>query len=416
MKKLLTCIIWMSCILYLPADNISPKIRLNGFLSQGFVYTTDNDLIPNSGKYGSFDFSELGLTFSMDISENLTMGLQLLSRDYGNVGNFDIKLDWAFADYNFSDAFGIRFGRIKTPIGFYNDIRDIDSLRPLALLPQSVYDEHMRPVFVAHNGIDLYGLLDLGMAGSLDYVFFYGTIYHPTPKEGPYILQIQQTFNNKMNKIGLNLSEISLESEIFCGGRIIWDIEDIGLKLGGTYIYHNAKLKTRLDNMTPWAQTYPFISIKPSGHMELLNCFFLSGELKLGNLTITSEYMELLPELRMKMFGAEEEVMDDDTMQGFYVMLSYMFGDRLTLTALYDQFYGQKGDKEGKMAVESGNPNFFGWRKDLTLGLRYDISFNWMIKFEYHLIDGLSKSFLFSDPDDYKQKWNMFIAKFSFNF
>jgi len=416
MKKFLATVLVVISWVWLQADNISERIRLNGFLSQGYIYTTDNDLIPNSGKNGSFEFSEMGLTFSVDVSERLSIGVQFLSRDYGSVGNFDVKLDWAFADYNFSDAFGIRFGKIKTPIGFFNTIRDIDSLRPLALLPQAVYDEHMRPVFTAHNGIDIYGNLDLGEIGLLDYVIFCGTVNHPSAQDAPYILQIQQTINSQLNPNGLNLADIRFDNELFYGGRLILDLEKIGFRIGGTYVYHNARMSATLQNIVPGLGLYPFNTLPVTGHMELSNCFFLSAELRVGNLHLVSEYMELLPELRLALFTPEEQVFDDDTMQGWYAMGSFMFGDRLTLTAVYERFLGKKNDPKGTGALEDGNPAFFGWRHDLTAGIRYDISFNWTLKLEYHIIDGLSKSYLFSDPDDYQQKWNMLIAKFSFNF
>lgn len=398
------------------ADNISERIRLNGFLSQGYIYTTDNDLIPNSGENGSFEFSEVGLTFSADVSDQLSIGVQFLSRDYGSVGNFDVKLDWAFADYHFSDAFGIRFGKIKTPIGFFNTIRDIDSLRPTALLPQAVYDEHMRPVFTAHSGFDLYGSLDLGELGLLDYVVFFGTVNHPPPQDAPYLLQISQTINSQLNPNGLNLSGIKFENELFYGGRLILDVEKIGFRLGGTYVYHNAEMFATVENTIPWLGVYPFASLDATGHMELTNTFFLSAELRIGNLHLVSEYMEMLPELRLALLTPTEQIYDDDTMQGWYVMGSYMFGDRLTLTGIYEHFLGKKNDPDGTGALEDGNPAYFGWRHDLTMALRYDLSFNWTLKLEYHIIDGLSKSYLFSDPDDFQQKWNMFIAKFSFNF
>jgi hypothetical protein len=403
---LISCCIW--------AENISDKIRLNGFLSQGFIYTTDNTFIPNSEKNGSFEISELGLAFSVDITDKLHFGVQFLARDMGPVGNYDVKLDWGFADYSFADAFGLRFGRIKTPIGLYNETRDIDALRAMALLPQGVYDELMRPVFVAYNGIALYGLLDMGGVGSLDYHLFYGTLQHPN--DAPYILQIKDAINLVINKMGLNLSDMTMESELFYGGRVIWNTPLKGLRLAGTYIYHNAKIQSNLNNIMPWADIHPFLTLPATGHMELTNCFFLSGELAVGDLTLTGEYMELLPYITMNMFG-EETVMGDETMQGWYVMLSYMLGDQWTFTALYDVFYEKKGDTKGDNAVFEGNPRIVGWQKDLAFGIRLDVNFNWTIKMEWHFMDGLAKSFAYSDlTGEPKQYWNMFITKVSFNF
>ena len=43
------------------------------------------------------------------------------------LGNYDVKLDWFYLDYHFSDAFGIRAGRTKLPFGLYNEFADVDA-------------------------------------------------------------------------------------------------------------------------------------------------------------------------------------------------------------------------------------------------------------------------------------------------
>ncbi|HLP58585.1 MAG TPA: hypothetical protein VK186_07145, partial [Candidatus Deferrimicrobium sp.] len=48
-------------------ESISDRIQLNGFLSQGYVYTTKNDFIPQSSKNGSFEFNEAALSITADV-------------------------------------------------------------------------------------------------------------------------------------------------------------------------------------------------------------------------------------------------------------------------------------------------------------------------------------------------------------
>ena len=57
-----------------------------------------------------------------------------LLADSGNA----IVLDWAAADYKFNDRLGVRFGKVKTPWGLFNETQDIDPSYIWALLPQSV--------------------------------------------------------------------------------------------------------------------------------------------------------------------------------------------------------------------------------------------------------------------------------------
>ena len=84
MRKRFLCSFLLLAMLFgslaLKAEKISERIRINGFLSQGFVYSTENDFIPNSSENGSFEMSELGMTLSVDATEKLRFGFQLLAR------------------------------------------------------------------------------------------------------------------------------------------------------------------------------------------------------------------------------------------------------------------------------------------------------------------------------------------------
>ncbi len=410
MKKAVLLFLFLGVTLMIaPAlrcENISDKIQFNGFLSQGYIYSTGNDFIPNSSKNGSFEMSEFGATFSVDLSDKLHLGFQIFARDFGPIENHNIKLDWGYADYRVSEAFGLRVGKVKTPVGFFNEVRDTDALHPMAILPQSIYDESMRPVFVAYDGLGVYGSLDLKAIGELDYHFFVGTVYHP--EGAPHLLQIQVASNAILSQMGLSMTEIGMDTEIFCGGRVIWNTPLPGFRLGGTYTYLKGEMNSIVSH--PLEGYFPLM-----GSMELKNSFFLSGEFSIGDLTIISEYMELLPLIKMEMFGQMQEV-SAETMQGWYVMASYMIGDRLTFTALYDRFITNKGDTTGQSSMAQGLPDYYGWQKDLAFGLRFDINFNWTFKIEWHKIDGMGKSWVFSPVPAPERKWNMFVAKFSFNF
>ncbi len=395
---------WDSSLIY--AERISEKIQLNGFISQGYIYSTRNDFIPQSSENGSYEFSEVGLTFSVDVNEKLRLGFQLLARDFGNIGNHRIDLDWGFADYRFSNAFGIRVGKIKMPLGLFNEVRSTDPLYPVVLLPQSIYDETFRPVFVSYNGVGIYGNLDIG-AGALNYHLFSGGVNHPG--DTPYLWQIQNAVNRGLADTGMNLSPIEMETQFLAGGRVMWNTPINGLRLGSSYIYLKGKYHGSL--------SIPYSSpITIFGSMKVTKFFFLSGEWTLGNFTLTSEYMELPPLLELELFN-QELLLTDEVQQSWYVMGSYVFADKLTLYGYYDRFLSNKGDTDGNSTAQLGLPNFYGWQKDIAFGARYDISFNWTVKAEWHIIDGVAKSAVFFPAYHVaKQKWNMMTFKMSYNF
>jgi hypothetical protein len=393
---------------YNHAESISEKINLNGFLSQGYVYSTHNDFIPQSSRNGSFELNEFGLTFSADVSKKLRVGFQVLARDFGPMGNHQLKLDWGFADYRISNALGIRIGKIKAPFGLYNEIRDTDALYPMVILPQSIYDEAKRAVFVAYNGIGVHGSLDFG-TGGLNYHFFTGGVNHP--EVAPYMTQIQTAINTGMSMagLGMSISPIAMDTQFYFGGRLIWRTPINGFRMGGSYL----SLRSEFNSML----TVPLMGQMPVfGAMRIKDAFFLSAEWAIGNFTLSSEYMELPVQLFLTLFGQEMELLKE-IQQGWYVMGSYVFNDKLTLYGFYDQFYADKGDTIGYSSIRLGNPGYYGWQKEWVAGLRYDVSFNWTIKVEYHIIDGLAKSYVFFvGMPETEQKWNMVAAKISYNF
>jgi hypothetical protein len=401
---LLLALVWGSRCIY--GERISERIQLNGFISQGYIYSTHNDFIPQSSEYGSYEFNEVGLTFSVDVSEKLRLGFQLLARDFGRIGNHEIVLDWGFADYRFSKAFGIRVGKIKTPLGFYNEVRDTDPLFPMVILPQSIYDEAYRPVFIAYNGIGIYGKLNIG-AGSLNYHVFTGGVNHPG--DAPYLTQIQNVVNRGIAPTGMSISPVQMDTQSFLGVRVIWNTPINGLRLGGSFDYLKAKYNSRL--------TIPMSSpVTIFGSLKIKKFFLLSGEWTIGNFTITAEYMEFPPILYLELLG-EEILLADEAQVGWYIMGSYVFGDKLNLYAYYDRYLDVKGDPEGNNAVIAGFENFYGWQNDLVIGARFDINFNWTIKAEWHFIDGVAKSAVFfPDTAHAEQKWNMLALKLSYNF
>jgi hypothetical protein len=89
---------------------------IHGFISQGYLKSTDNvDFLSFGTADGTFEFNELGLNFSNEPAENLRVGMQFFAFDLGELGNDEIVLDWAYADYKIRDYFGLRAGLIRIP-------------------------------------------------------------------------------------------------------------------------------------------------------------------------------------------------------------------------------------------------------------------------------------------------------------
>jgi len=66
---------------------------------------------------------------------------QVYDRNLGQLGQWHPSLDWAVADYNFKNWFGIRAGKVKTTMGWCNDLA---RLRAFA-------EEHLSPPIRRHS-------------------------------------------------------------------------------------------------------------------------------------------------------------------------------------------------------------------------------------------------------------------------
>jgi len=206
-------------------------IDIHGFISQGYLFSDKNNYLANSEK-GSFQFNELGINFSKDMTENLRIGMQFFSRDLGETGNNAVEVDWAFGDYHWQDWLGFRAGLMKMPHGFHNETRDIDMLRTWILLPQSVYNEITRDYYTRLWGIGAYGEIDLKSSGSLSYRALIGT-YVPNPDNSGLIQNIQDGSS-------FPLEVTDFDNGIQYSGSLQWRSPFKGFRFGITTYKQNA--------------------------------------------------------------------------------------------------------------------------------------------------------------------------------
>src|SRR5215475_5305247 len=87
-----------------PGDPLS--LQIHAFVSQGFILSTGNNYLARS-KRGSVEFTEVGINFTMPLTDKLRTGIQLFARDLGPIGNYSAKMDWFYLDYRFHDWLGI---------------------------------------------------------------------------------------------------------------------------------------------------------------------------------------------------------------------------------------------------------------------------------------------------------------------
>lgn len=182
-------------------------IDIHGFIGQGYMKSDNNNYLANT-EDGTAEFTEMGINFSTEFDQ-LRIGFQLFSRDLGEFGNNEIELDWAVGDYQFNEMVGIRAGKVKMPLGLYNQERDLDMLRTSVLLPSSVYDEGQRSLVSTFQGANIYGLVDGQAAGAFEYELFYGGT--SVDNDSVYLKGIASSAPARPDGVGVSDQEMSVD-------------------------------------------------------------------------------------------------------------------------------------------------------------------------------------------------------------
>ncbi|MBA4367425.1 MAG: hypothetical protein C0403_07275 [Desulfobacterium sp.] len=209
-------------------------IEVHGFISQGYLLSDENNFFADTEK-GTTQFNEMGINFSSDVTEKLRLGVQFFARDMGTIGNNDVVLDWAIADYRWRDWLGVRAGNMKWVNGLYNESRDVDMLRTPIFLPQGVYNEAWRETSALIQGAGMYGELPANKVGSFSYDMQYGSMSMPVTGGPAKLLKDQVPGGLKKY---YHITDVELESvnvdETFADA-VKWNTPLEGLVIGGTY-------------------------------------------------------------------------------------------------------------------------------------------------------------------------------------
>ncbi|MFC2140400.1 hypothetical protein ACFLQ1_01610 [Candidatus Auribacterota bacterium] len=385
---LISLVSYNVCATYAGIDDVT----IHGFISQGYLKSTNNNFIIKNSTDGSAEFNEAGLNFSTEITDNLRGGLQLFSRDLGDIGNNEFKLDWGFLEYSLKDEIGLRFGKVKPPFGFYNQGRDVDLLRTYILLPQSVYMEDLRDIFVGIFGVNPYGTLSLGSAGSLEYNIGYG--FTNVDDDLPFMVDLLSSV------LGTIPSSVKTDLDYALGGGLRWDTPIQGLKLGISY----AEAELSFD--------YKSTILNSKMGLKLTDWYVYSLEYVRNNLTLIAELSQnIYSYTNVPVIGVSKA-----KLQGYYAQISYQFFDWLETGTYYSVYYADKDDKDGNRYKILGLPDYRAWQKDWAIFTRFDITDNWLLKLEIHFLDGVAQTYSLYNMAGFKRKSKLYTVKTTFNF
>jgi hypothetical protein len=334
-----------------------PSVDVHGFVSQGFIWTTENNYLGPSER-GSFELTEAALNFTHSPLDELRIGVQLFVHDLGPFGNYQPQFDWYYLDYRFFDWLGVRAGRTKIPFGLYNELSDVDAARVPVLLPQSVYPVSNREWLLAQTGVELYGDVALGAAGSLSYRVYGGTIY--------------------LDPTNVSSAVLGFTVPYVIGARLMWQTPVDGLVLGGSVQTLRPEVEF-VPNAEQIAAYTASMLLPPdfAGTVTAripVKLAMASVEYQQGELLLASEYLRQYLDLESSLVQPTQHYVAD----GLYALAAYRLTSWLWPSFYYAVVRSDPPPQEGSVT----------YHHDVALTLRHDINAHWLLKLEGHYMHG----------------------------
>jgi hypothetical protein len=374
-------------------------LDIHGFISQGGMLSEGNNFFADT-KDGTVQFNEFGINVSTELTDRLRTGMQLFSRDLGDLGNNEIMIDWAYGDYRWKDWLGFRSGKIKIPNGLYNETRDVDMLRTNVFLPQSIYPEIMRDTTLALLGSGIFGHLSLASLGSINYELQYGEMDIETDSSMAEFIKDEA----EMDVLNIDAGHVFT-------GALEWNTPLEGLRIKGGIITLDLAMTLKTTEQTPWISEDLLVGLEFPFKMDNMRIITLSAEYAWGNLVLATEYEKSQSE---NVFATEERKSEGD--EGYYVSAAYRFTNWFELGVYYSVYYADVDDRDGKDLETQGEPKHKAWQKELVLTTRFDLNEYWTLKIEGHIVNGTANIFLQDNPDGLEEYSFLLAFKTTYSF
>ena len=376
---------------WLDGSWIPQSVQIHGFLSQGFIHTSDNNFFGATDDSVSTDYREIGINGSWRVFPELQLSMQIVYRDAGLTDESGVRIDYGYADYSFlsteSTLLGLKGGRIPTPLGFYNETRDVLSSRPSILLPQSIYFDRNRNFALSADGGYFYGEQRTEYG---DFFFDLGGVI-PRFDDPDARFSVARDFPGEFDGKPTFIGRAAYEWQ---GGRV---------RLSVTYADLHVKYNPEPGTFNLDPGTIQF------------NPLIFSAQYNGENWSLTGEYE--VRRTRLNSFGLFPD--SDTTGTGYYVQGTYQFTSWLEAVVRYDNLVLDNDDPDGhQFEADTGRPAFSRYAQDWTIGLRFTIIPNLLLSAEYHHVNGTGWLPLLEnqDPSKLTQRWDMYLWMISYDF
>ena len=358
------------------------KLETHGFASFGYLRTWGNNWLDDDTTDGTTEFTEAALNVLARPIDRLRLGAQLFTRDLGRYDNGRVTLDWAYADYRAADWFGIQAGRIKYPVGLFNEDLDVDAARVPVFLAPAVYSLRARDLFISTDGAKTYGLVSAGPVGRFEYSLFGG--------DTPY--SNQGGLAGYLSDVGAGERIESISGTWIAGGMLHWHTPLRGLGFRVSLV--------DLHGFTVIGQTAGTTLETTSG-----DYYFgvASAIYETGPLTFAAEYSRARGRLDTHVGG----VLINSATNNFedsYLSASWHVLPRLDLYLAGGAAFADANDRSGEHAYT------------LVLAVALTPIDHWSIKLEGRQVDGTLGIVAADNPGGSKHHWQVLALKTTVDF
>lgn len=370
------------------------EYQVHGYAAQGFVLSSDNNFFGESTD-GSFDYYEAGINAAVQVSPKLLFAVQGAVRDAGISDDGSARIDYALADYRLvSEATmqaGVRAGKVKNALGFYNETRDVVFTRPSILLPTVYADnQNQRSLIFSAPGGQVYGGT---VIGSHDLTFS-GT------------LNAERDVRKSDERLLITLPGIPFNLRI--GDS--WNVRIMDSIDGGRWqvAYSHFSGQFRLT-------TAPELGL--TGRFDV-DIDVFSARYNAERFTVTAEYA-LAGNDNLLRLGATPLLHQRMTADSGYVQFEYRVTPRWTAMTRMDSFYRDRNDRSGRKfaAANPGVDRRSQVSHDFTIGVNWRPNENWGVWAEHHWINGTATLQALENPPPVRdQRWRMFMLMAGYKF
>lgn len=366
-------------------------IQFHGFLTQGYVNTTDNNWFGDS-EDGSLDFTELGINTSLRLTPTITLAAQALSRRAGDMDDGSPRLDYgsvSYQAYTSSNAeFGFRAGRIKNKIGLYNDTRDVAATRPGVFMPQSIYFDRIRDLVISSDGLGAFGALHFP-AGS-----FYLNVN---------VGELLTDKNVKATFIGEDLPASISSDNTNVISNLLYEYDGGRIRVALTNVDYTLQVKADPGS--------PISNGSIDGDYRIL-----SGEYNTEFWSLAAEYSR--QPLAYNGISPRFDPLDGEA-EAYYIQALRRLPNDWSTWLRYEASFRDKDDRNGRKRAPT--TRFLGhtsFTKSWVAGVRWDISTNLMVSAEYQRNDGTFILSRVENPslNQASPKWDIFSMLVSYRF